>query len=143
MDCFPPEGWEILGCPAECPAGYIEVSDIPSTCKHSKDQFCCTQGHSGVAGDCEDLVRNKKRKQCAFVRDVTDCQLPKGWASKSADESWHDWLCPNNYEWVAPLECVTTLDTGKLETQAGGIPCLGTALIGPAVILLWLVAKTK
>jgi hypothetical protein len=173
MDCFPPEGWEILGFQAECPAGYTEVSDIPSTCKHFKDQFCCTQGHSGVAGDCEDLVRNEKRKQCAFVEDVADCQLPKGWNSRPAGELLYDWLCPNDYEWVATLDCVVATSTAQTETasppatepavatdsivatstaqtettkpedQSGSIPCLGAALVGPAIILLWLVTKTK
>jgi hypothetical protein len=148
MDCFPPEGWEILGYPAECPAGYTEVHDIPGTCKHFKTAFCCTQGHSGAAGDCKDLVRNRKSKQCAFVQDIAGCQLPAGWAAKPADQSLYDWLCPNHYEWVETLNCVTATstaqtDTDKSETQPNGIPCLGVGFIGPVIILLWLVTETK
>lgn len=148
MDCFPPEGWEILGFQGKCPAGYTEVSDIPSTCKHLKGQFCCTRGHSGVAGDCEDLVLNEKEKKCAFVPDITNCQPPKGWSSKPAEESLSNWQCPGDYDWVATLNCVvatdtTQPDTTKPEAQSGGLPCLGAVLIGPTIILLWLVTKTK
>jgi hypothetical protein len=87
MDCFPPEGWEILGVSSEfeCPEGYTVIDKLDYTCQGFKSQFCCSEGHSGAHGGCQDMVVDDKAKQCAFVEDITNCALPKGW-NKRPDE---------------------------------------------------------
>ena len=91
--CSPPDGWEILGnsWETECPAGYAQV-EIVSTCTAQKVSFCCTEGHSGAAGDCEDVVINEATEQCAFVEDISVCpSLPRGWDKYGADCPYYDW----------------------------------------------------
>jgi len=110
--CSPPEGWEILGGleEAECPEGYTTV-EIQAVCQAAKNDFCCTEGHSGAPGDCEDVVINEAAGQCAFVEDINDCPaLPGGWEKHGAD-------CPY-YDWAEDVACLA--DEGDGEIQGGG-----------------------
>jgi hypothetical protein len=130
MDCYPPEGWEVLGYSfeAECPAGYEEVQ-IGETCVALRDRFCCTEGHSGVHGDCDDLLVNNRKKQCAFVEDAETCQSPRGWEKKPPDETY--WACPypeNNETWVTDLDC-------SGEDGSSGRPFLRTCSAIPGLLL--------
>jgi hypothetical protein len=143
MDCFPPEGWEILGISlqVECPQGYSTVENLQVTCQGFKNQFCCSEGHSGAHGSCEDLIVNDRGKHCAFVQDIDNCVLPRNWNRKPADLKPTDWFCPANYQWLdTPLECVAGEDEGA-DTGTGRSFCPFAAGIGPAVIVLWLLVK--
>ena len=109
VNCSPPPGWEILGGlgETECPAGYTTV-EIQSVCQAGKNTFCCTEGHSGASGDCEDVVINEAAEQCAFVEDINDCPaLPRGWEKYGAD-------CPY-YEWAENIECLGDEGGGAVE----------------------------
>jgi hypothetical protein len=55
------------------------------------------EGHSGAAGDCEDMVINRLIRQCAFVEDINTSQLSGSWQSRPADVSARDWVCPQNF----------------------------------------------
>lgn len=144
MDCFPPEGWESLGfaSDAECPAGYTQIDHVDHVCEPFKNQFCCSEGHSGVHGDCEDMIIHKKNKQCAFVDDIQSAVLPKGWEERPEGVVGRDWSCPPNYEWVESPDATPTVqedatpkvgdeDTGS---EGGGLPCPGAALVAPLAL---------
>ena len=139
MDCFPPEGWESLGyaMSVPCPEGYTVVDNVEYTCQGFKIDRCCSEGHSGAAGDCEDLLITDKEKQCAFVDDVQSCALPEGWTSKPAATAAREWLCPAGYQWLETLSCEEPESSGK---QAGskGVGCPGAALVGTVTIGLYL-----
>ena len=110
VTCSLPAGWEILGrlWEAECPADYTMV-EIRPTCRAGKIAFCCSEGHSGAPGDCEDVVINKRAEQCAFVEDIGECPaLLQGWEKHGQD-------CPYQ-EWAADVEC---LDKAGPGTTAG------------------------
>ena len=113
MSCSAPAGWEILGVSpeAQCPDGYAQV-DIELTCTPHKVDFCCTEGHSGAAGDCDDVVINKAKGRCAFVEDINECPaLPRGW-EKYGEE------CPF-YEWADDIACLEKGDDGTVD--GGGL----------------------
>jgi hypothetical protein len=143
MDCFPPEGWEVLGNAYEvtCPAGYTEIDDeIPYRCEPFKVQFCCSEGHSGAPGDCADLVVNNREKECAFVNEIETCTLPRHWETRPDDVELRSWECPASYEWVEEVACLTESE----QAEAGpSLPCLGTLLSGPALILVWLTLRPR
>ncbi len=132
MDCFPPEGWEILGDAYDipCPEGYAEVASPGYTCEHFQEAFCCTEGHSGASGDCTNLVVNRGRKQCAFVSSANTTELPRGWRPKPDSTESYDWVCPGNYEWV---------DDVNAETGSGGFNfscCSSAMLLAPVALVL-------
>jgi uncharacterized protein YbdZ (MbtH family) len=106
--CELPEGWEILDnsweYPEACPEGYTTV-ELNFVCTPFKAKFCCSQGHSGSYGDCEDMVINDAMKQCAFVDDINNCTLPEGWAAYEGGDGFQDGLCPYEYEWT-DIECL-------------------------------------
>jgi hypothetical protein len=108
MDCFPEEGWEVLGLVfdegVQCPEGYARV-DPPYTCKGFKAEFCCTEYHSGAAGDCDDLVVNRRAKSCAFVVDIEQCALPRGWESRAEAGNGGVWQCPADFAWTDQPAC--------------------------------------
>ena len=142
MDCFPLEGWEVLGNAYDvaCPAGYTEVEEIPYRCESFKVPFCCSEGHSGAPGDCDDLVVNDREKTCAFVGKIEGCTLPNRWESRPAGLEARSWVCPANYEWVGDLDCLTEAE----QTERGvSLPCLGTLLSGPALVFLWLALRPQ
>jgi hypothetical protein len=139
-DCFPAEGWESLGPEGQCPAGYTMIDNVDYTCQHFKVQFCCSEGHSGASGDCQDLVVNDESKQCAFIADIQACTLPAGWSAKPARVEAPDWVCPAEYQWIDELACATGTSTPA--TGSGrALPCLGAIAIGPVVLALWLLAR--
>lgn len=142
MDCFPLEGWEVLGDAFDvaCPASYTEVQDIPYRCEPFKVQFCCSEGHSGAPGACDDLVVNEREKKCAFVGEIEGCTLPSRWESRSPGIEPGSWVCPANYEWVEDLACLTEAEQAE---TGPSLPCLGTLLSGPALILLWLALRPR
>jgi len=140
MDCLPPEGWEVLGWSyqVECPAGYT-FTEVEEICTPFKNEFCCTEGHSGVQGDCEDLAINRVAQKCAFVEDIHACHLPSGWNAKPEDMPNYEWACPGNYDWTVNLECrdKSALDQGDTDSDSGWLPfrcggfALGIFLLGP------------
>jgi len=107
--CEIPEGWTSLGYGTmECPAGYTEVS-IERNCTPFRVGRCCSMGHSGGLGDCEDMVVDHALKQCMFV----DGPVPPGWEGKpEGNEDW-DWQCPEGYGWpeegIPPSACCTAV----------------------------------
>jgi len=109
VSCSPPAGWEVLGnqWETECPAGYTQVEIVP-ICTPHKVTFCCTEGHSGAPGDCEDVVINEATEQCAFVEDINACPaLPEGWEKHGAD-------CPY-YDWAEDITCLSDEGGGEIE----------------------------
>lgn len=72
-----------------------------------KSEFCCTIGHSGSRGDCEDVVVNYIKQKCAFVKDINKCgKLPQDW--KQAEETELEGrICPSlDFEWLDDaLDC--------------------------------------
>lgn len=99
LSCSAPAGWEILGGlpEAQCPDGFAQV-EIDLTCTPQKDEFCCTEGHSGAAGDCEDVVINRAKEQCAFVEDIGESpSLPGGWEKYGEECPYYEWADQVNY----------------------------------------------
>ncbi len=165
-DCYPPEGWEVLGFSenVQCPSGYTLVGQVDYTCQPFKVEHCCTEGHSGAPGDCEDLVVNNRTKQCAFVDDIQACTLPKQWKQAPPGQDSSRWVCPSGYQWIAPLPCEaeaqdeptslpatraseeatsppTTGGNEQEDTRPGFLPCVGGLVMGPAIGGLWLLAR--
>ncbi len=138
MDCFPPAGWEVLGVTSavSCPEGYTDIGRIDHQCQPLKASFCCSEGHSGAAGDCEDLVINRRAKQCAFVNDIETCRLPTGWTRRPQDVEARNWVCPASYQWIEALACESEAgQEGPTPTPDQGtgpvnLPCPGAAVIG-------------
>jgi hypothetical protein len=134
-DCLLPEGWQVLGYSfnTECPADYelveIEVVWVPLA-----NEFCCTPGHSGMPGDCRDVVTHSAAMQCAFGRDVIrQCgSLPFGWQQ-------HESECPIYYQWAGEIQC-SPVPTSLVPVLAIVTACLcmlflfGLALFG---FLFW------
>ena len=139
-DCYPTGGWVQLGdgFEVECPEGYTN-GEPEYACDPFKTPHCCTEGHSGAAGDREDMIISHRHDQCAFVDDIEGCKPPREWTRQPNGRRAQDWLCPADYEWVGNLDC-----TGEeSDDSAGGvsIPCLGTSLVAPALLIVWLVIK--
>ena len=105
-NCYPTNGWTLLGdgVDVECPAGYAS-GEPEYACDHFKAQHCCTEGHSGSSGDCEDMIISHRHDQCAFVDDIEGCKPPREWTTQPHGWSAADWLCPASYEWVNDLDC--------------------------------------
>lgn len=105
--CVPPEGWIVFsrGPYGPCPAGYRQV-EIKPVCYSSRTSFCCTEGHSGAPGSCEDLVVNRSKNQCAFVADLKKCKdLPEGWLRPEKGKPGGN-FCPLKYQWLEQnLQC--------------------------------------
>ena len=95
-----PAGWEELGMYGDvtCPEDYSEI-DLRPECKPFKIARCCTEGHSGAPGDCEDLVVNRILRECAFVEDINAAQLSGGWRSRPEDVTVREWVCPDHFTW--------------------------------------------
>ena len=95
VSCAIPEGWESLGYGVEeCPQGYTETS-ASRDCTASRSSRCCSEGHSGAAGDCDDVVVNDVAKLCAF-RNESACATGEGWAGPATESGF----CPQNYTWA-------------------------------------------
>jgi len=157
MDCIPPQGWETLGIEGEveCPAGYTFLEEIESTCTAFEAPHCCTAGHSGAAGNCENLVMNERAKQCAFVARAGTCTLPRRWSARPEGVGAYDWQCPADYDWVSDVACEPapsaeeTLPAGSpMPTpgeagRKGSLPCLGAVLVGPGALACCWVARRQ
>ena len=147
MDCFPPSGWEILGQSSqnECPQGYATVHDLDYSCQGFKNQRCCTEGHSGAHGTCDEMVVNNRQERCAFVETLENCTLRKNWESKPADLRAVEWSCPAAYEWVDDsLACAADATSGEeaAAAESGGAFCPFATIIFPgAILVLFLTRK--
>jgi len=120
-DVVLPPGWEYLDEAAgeTCPVGYTTIELYPEWTKF-KAPHCCMEGHSGVAGDCQDVIIEQSRKQCAFVEDIQSCVgLPEGWEAWGKD-------CPQGFEWVDDMVCTVseTISTPTVLPQTETIPTL-------------------
>jgi hypothetical protein len=152
MDCFPIEGWQAVD-PGEgwCPDGYTQVDNVPSRCEHFKDQFCCSEFHSGVDGNCTDLIVNHGQRKCAFVEDIGQVAIPAGWTRGPEDTSASRWLCPDGYEWIddlGPLPTVgpqptTSAEDGKPEPRPSALPCPGPSILVPVGLGLVLLNRKR
>ena len=99
-DVILPPGWENLDEAAgeTCPSDYTTIDLHPEWARF-KVEHCCMEGHSGVGGDCQDVIIRQSKKQCAFVEDIQSCAgLPDGW------EAWGE-NCPKGFEWVEAVVC--------------------------------------
>jgi hypothetical protein len=132
--CAVPADWEVLGTAGEveCPAGSAVIESPDAECTASRSDFCCSEGHSGSPGDCEDLVVNDRNKQCAFVDDVHACTLPKRWSARPEDASAYLWTCPAGYEWVSDVECRPASNG-----SGQGLTCFGIHLALPVGMAAW------
>ena len=133
MDCLPPDGWEVLGWSyqAECPEGYA-FTQVEETCTPFKNEFCCTERHSGAHGDCEDMVLNRVTLKCAFVDDIHACNLPFGWQAKPERTPNYEWACPDLYRWTEDLACEDEPISEQRDGSSKWLPfrCGGFALGG-------------
>ena len=107
--CSMPEGWQNIDDQI-CPEGYKEVN-TNSVCKRNKVDHCCTAGHTGGNGDCEDVVINEAEKKCAFVEDINKCKkLPTNWKQAEVVDFWGK-SCPSyKYQWSEEVLDCDTLD---------------------------------
>jgi len=106
-DAILPPGWEYTD--AECPAGYTTGSPQIEWA-HFKVPWCCTESHSGVPGDCKDVIVQRDSRQCAFVDDLQKClSLPPGWQALGRD-------CPVAYTWVDNVPC-TVAAPGQVNAE--------------------------
>jgi hypothetical protein len=123
--------------------------EIVPVCTAHKVTFCCTEGHSGALGDCEDVVINKAAEQCAFVEDIGACpSLPRGWEKHGED-------CPY-YEWAENIECLGDEGGGAVEGGSlidnyrmvvASVLCLLACSVPLGVLLIllvvWLVRRRR
>ncbi len=87
----------------ECPAAFT-VTRLSLTWVGNRSEFCCTEGHSGVQGDCKDVAVNRDKSLCCLVNDLGSCaRLPDGWVALGRP-------CPF-FSWVAPVPCVVLKPT--------------------------------
>jgi len=109
MSCVMPEGWKMIEG-FQCPPGYKEIQKEP-VCTPKKTPFCCTIQHSGLGGDCEDVVVNDVEQKCAFVEDINRCKkLPPNWHKAEEIRFWGK-VCPSReYQWLeGTLDCEATV----------------------------------
>ena len=134
MDCFPMEGWEVLGFYPEvkCPEGYTMLEEVNYTCEGFRNQRCCSEGHSGAAGNCEDLAINHASRECVFVTDLAACDLPGKWERRSATADRYGWDCPSNYSWLLDSTCA---GLGQADSGGGILTILLALTCGLAVLL--------
>ena len=100
-DVILPPDWEYqdpsLG--EKCPDNYTLV-DLRPEWMGFKAPHCCTEGHSGSGGDCQDVVIQQSQRQCAFVEDIQKCSsLPDGW------DIWGQ-NCSIDFKWVEDVVCI-------------------------------------
>jgi len=100
-DVILPPDWEYqdpsLG--EKCPENYTLI-DLRPKWAHFKASFCCSEGHSGSSGDCQDVITQPTKRQCAFVEDIQKCS--------SLPESWKTWgeNCPAGFKWIDDMVCI-------------------------------------
>jgi hypothetical protein len=101
-DVLLPPDWEYLDTASgeKCPENYA-IIDLRPEWAHFKAQHCCSEGHSGSPGDCQDVVTQPNRRQCAFVEDIQTCSsLPKGWKAWGKN-------CPVGFKWTDEIVCTS------------------------------------
>jgi hypothetical protein len=99
--CEIPVGWTSLGYGTyECPEGYTQI-EVELECSGFKVDRCCSTGHSGAAGACEDMVINEVTQQCAFLDGG---EVPSGWKGKPDHIENAQWMCPEGYSWTEKAE---------------------------------------
>ena len=108
-------------------------------CDGIKSRDCCTEGQPGAPGDCADLIISHRYDKCAFVDEIEGCKPPREWTKQPHGRKAQDWSCPASYEWVDDLDCAGEDSSDSAEGIS--IPCLGTVLVAPALLLLWLAIK--
>lgn len=138
----------------ECPVGYTIINleyGEDYICEGRKTQFCCTVDHSGAAGNCEDVVVNDTKKQCAFVEDINECErLPAGWEQAGMDVFWGQ-VCPSlGYKWVDDVECVAGKGGEKIVLMGRKdvidyilYTILFAVAVATALVILWFLFKRK
>ena len=104
MRCEIPAGWATLGhMNTTCPPGYNETI-LNLTCTGFKNERCCSQGHSGANGDCDDLLINDVTGQCALIDDAGNCTPSTIW--KKTNETINKTAeCPSDYSWIDMKDC--------------------------------------
>ena len=108
-------------------------------CDGVKSRECCTEGQPGAPGDCEDLIISHRYDQCAFVGKIEGCKPPREWTKQPHGRKAQSWLCPASYEWVDDKDCAG--EDSDDSQGALALPCLGTALVAPALLIVWLAIK--
>ena len=149
VGCTFPEGWEMIE-DFQCPTGYKEIQKN-SVCTPIKNSFCCTVQHSGMSGDCEDVLVNDVEQKCAFVEDINACGiLPENWNQAEENEFWGR-VCPSwEYEWLEEkLDCdAKIIEKDNIDNQndiidyqqpkSNFIPIIGiSAVVIILLIILW------
>jgi hypothetical protein len=125
-DVILPPDWQYLDTSAgeKCPDDY-KLVDLQLKWMHFKSQLCCSEGHSGSRGDCQDVVTQPTKRQCAFVEDIQKCpNLPEGW------KAWGQ-NCPNDFYWTSEVVC-TGNEAGQATNGTGGNQTGPTAFIKPS-----------
>ncbi len=126
-DIIMPPDWEYQDASLgeKCPDNYALV-DLHLEWKRFKSDLCCSEGHSGSAGDCKDVVTQQSKRQCAFVEDIQQCaSLPEGW------KAWGQ-NCPIDFYWTKEVICSASSPT----IDATGGPQSGpTAMVLPTAPL--------
>ncbi len=124
FSCEMPSGWTSLGYNTyECPQGYEKI-ELKLNCSGFKNERCCSNGHSGGAGACQDMIINDVTKQCAFSDGGA---VPSGWKGKPGGAENAQWVCPSGYGWsekAEPCACATgfvLLGLVVLSARAKGI----------------------
>jgi len=109
--CEPPAGWRSLGYGSleSCPSDYSVVS-VSGICWSGRNPFCCTEGHSGAPGDCENMIRNDSSMECAFLENASNCTLPAGWIRRPELMPIYEWTCPLDYNWTS-VNCTAIAGT--------------------------------
>lgn len=131
MDCTPPEGWEILDPDMSCPESYTMVT-VKGTCKSFENERCCTEKHTGVSGDCQNMVKNDLTKECAFITNTTTDTIPNGWQTMSENINPVSWVCPLDYAWTTlaaansavaaqygPVNVVSAINDADFQVNSG------------------------
>ena len=112
---------------------------LEDSCDGVKSQECCTEDHPGAPGDCADMIISHRYDKCAFVDEIEGCKPPREWTQQPHGRKAQSWLCPAGYEWVEDKNC--TGEDGDGSAGEFTIPCLGTTLIAPALLIVWLAIR--
>ena len=122
MQCIPvSQEWKGIndGYAKSCPKDYQMTEINEAKCQALKKESCCSKWHSGVDGNCEDMVINYRTKKCAFVDKIENCVLPKDWQKKPTKTPSNKWMCPYyerdkiNGGWDKKLDCLNSGDEAK------------------------------
>ena len=130
----------VLGCCLVLLSVAGTITAAPEgACDGVKSRECCTEGHPGAPGDCADLIISHRHDKCAFVDEIEGCKPPQEWTKQPHGRKAQSWVCPASYEWVNDKDCAG--EDSDDSRGALAIPCLGTTLVAPGVLVLWLVIK--